>query len=180
MSRLNRTAAALMHKHGAHAATDVTGFGILGHGRNLAKNQKEALHFEIHSLPIIRSMRQVDERVQIFSLLKGLSAETSGGLLVSINCNLSSQWFCENKHIPNFCILWPSNLINKCKTIGKYVHNEILIFANGCSNATNDWPRIFLFYGKVRLDNLNMKHTTVWPPVTAVPANLAWSVICQI
>jgi len=94
MSRLNRNAAALMHKHGAHAATDVTGFGILGHGRNLAKNQKEALHFEIHTLPIIRSMRQVDERVQIFSLLKGLSAETSGGLLVSIPAD-KAEGFCK-------------------------------------------------------------------------------------
>jgi selenide,water dikinase len=33
MGRLNAKAAALMHKHGAHAATDVTGFGILGHTR---------------------------------------------------------------------------------------------------------------------------------------------------
>jgi selenide,water dikinase len=38
MARLNRNAAKLMHKYGAHAATDVTGFGILGHGRNLAAN----------------------------------------------------------------------------------------------------------------------------------------------
>jgi hypothetical protein len=28
-----------MHTHGAHAATDVTGFGILGHAQNLASNQ---------------------------------------------------------------------------------------------------------------------------------------------
>ena len=31
MARLNRNGAKLMHKHGAKAATDVTGFGILGH-----------------------------------------------------------------------------------------------------------------------------------------------------
>lgn len=33
MARLNRNAARLMHAHGAHAATDVTGFGLLGHAR---------------------------------------------------------------------------------------------------------------------------------------------------
>lgn len=84
MSRLNRTGARLMHKYGAHAATDVTGFGIVGHGRNLAKNQKSAVNFEIHSLPIIRSMKEVDDKVQMFSLLKGFSAETSGGLFICL------------------------------------------------------------------------------------------------
>lgn len=41
MARLNRHAARLMHSHGAHGATDVTGFGILGHARNLALAQSE-------------------------------------------------------------------------------------------------------------------------------------------
>ena len=31
MSSLNLQAAKLMHKYEAHGATDVTGFGILGH-----------------------------------------------------------------------------------------------------------------------------------------------------
>jgi selenide,water dikinase len=43
MSRLNKIGAKLMHKYGAHAATDVTGFGLLGHGKNLARNQKQAV-----------------------------------------------------------------------------------------------------------------------------------------
>lgn len=40
MQRLNRTAAILMKKYNAHSATDVTGFGILGHARNLARQQR--------------------------------------------------------------------------------------------------------------------------------------------
>jgi len=40
MARLNRTASRLMHKYNAHAATDVTGFGLLGHAQALARNQK--------------------------------------------------------------------------------------------------------------------------------------------
>lgn len=84
MSRLNRTAAKLMHKYGAHGATDITGFGIMGHATNLVKNQRLPLHFEIHTLPIIRSMKEVDDKVQMFSLLKGYSSETSGGLLICL------------------------------------------------------------------------------------------------
>lgn len=36
---------------GAHGATDITGFGVLGHASNLAAIQKEAVSFHIHSLP---------------------------------------------------------------------------------------------------------------------------------
>jgi selenide,water dikinase len=84
MTRLNRNGAKLMHKYGAHAATDVTGFGILGHGNNLAKNQKSAIHFEIHTLPIIKWMKEADEKTKIFNLMDGVSAETSGGLLICL------------------------------------------------------------------------------------------------
>ena len=68
-----------MHKHGAHGATDVTGFGILGHAVNLASAQKNAVDFVIHQLPIIRNMAAVAEAGGInFGLLQGRSAETSG------------------------------------------------------------------------------------------------------
>lgn len=37
MGHLNINTAKLMKKYKAHGATDVTGFGILGHGKNLAE-----------------------------------------------------------------------------------------------------------------------------------------------
>jgi selenide,water dikinase len=85
MSRLNRNAAKLMHKYGAHAATDVTGFGLLGHARNLANHQEDkSLVFRIHTLPIIDKMDVIESRVKRFNLFQGFSAETSGGLLISM------------------------------------------------------------------------------------------------
>jgi len=63
MARLNRTGAKLMHKYGAHAATDVTGFGILGHADNLAKNQTAEVSFALHTLPIIQGMVGVNKVV---------------------------------------------------------------------------------------------------------------------
>ena len=71
--------AKLMHKYGAHGATDVTGFGIVGHASNLASAQKHAVDFVIHQLPVIRDMVAVAEACGIkFGLLQGYSAETSG------------------------------------------------------------------------------------------------------
>ena len=79
MARLNRTAAKLMHKYDAHGATDVTGFGILGHAQNLVSNQKAEVSFLIHTLPILANMVAAFKACGInFKLLDGYSAETSG------------------------------------------------------------------------------------------------------
>ena len=85
MARLNRTASRLMHKYNAHAATDVTGFGLLGHAQALARNQKSEVGFVIHNLPIIAKMAAVGKACgNMFQLQQGNSAETSGGLLICL------------------------------------------------------------------------------------------------
>lgn len=85
MARLNRTGARLMHKYNAHGATDVTGFGLLGHAQNLARNQKNEVSFVIHNLPVIAKMAAVAKACgNMFQLLQGHSAETSGGLLICL------------------------------------------------------------------------------------------------
>jgi len=86
MARLNLVGAQLMHKYGATSATDVTGFGILGHAKNLAENQLDSVDFEIASLPVIKGMVKIARSVgNTFQLVQGYSAETSGGLLMSIS-----------------------------------------------------------------------------------------------
>lgn len=85
MLRLNRNAARLMSKYNAHGGTDITGFGLLGHSRNLVEAQKSNFEFVIEKVPIIRYTDLVDEYIKCFDLLKGLSAETSGGLLISFD-----------------------------------------------------------------------------------------------
>ena len=81
MARLNMNAAKLMQKYKAHCATDVTGFGILGHATNLAGGQEKEVEFVIHTLPIIANMAAVYRKCGInFKLLEGHSAETSGWL----------------------------------------------------------------------------------------------------
>ena len=68
-----------MHKYNAHGATDVTGFGLLGHANALAKVQKNEVGFVIHNLPIIAKMAAISKACgNLFGLLQGTSAETSG------------------------------------------------------------------------------------------------------
>eukprot|EP01117_Protostelium_nocturnum_P010935 TRINITY_DN3954_c0_g1_i1.p1 TRINITY_DN3954_c0_g1~~TRINITY_DN3954_c0_g1_i1.p1 ORF type:complete len:283 (+),score=89.70 TRINITY_DN3954_c0_g1_i1:337-1185(+) len=95
MARLNRNGAKLMHVYEAHGATDVTGFGLIGHAQNLVRNQKNEVDFEIERIPIFKDLKLVDEKVNSWSLLKGTSAETSGGLLIAMSPD-KAQSFCEH------------------------------------------------------------------------------------
>jgi len=96
MSRMNKVAAELMHKYDAHAGTDVTGFGVIGHSTNLALEQKYApgVSIRIHTLPILKGMTEVID-VVYFPLLEGRSAETSGGLLICLKDMETARAFCE-------------------------------------------------------------------------------------
>ena len=85
MMRLNKTAGTLMRKFRAHAATDVGGFGILGHAQTLARVQRFPVTMTIHNLPVIAKMAAVSRACGgVFGVSAGGSAETSGGLLIAI------------------------------------------------------------------------------------------------
>jgi len=87
MATLNQKSAAAMTKFtSCSSATDVTGFGLLGHAENLAKAQTDQkLSFKISALPILKHAEIIDQKFSFFKLRKGFSAETSGGLLVTID-----------------------------------------------------------------------------------------------
>lgn len=107
MTTLNDRAAEAMLAAGAHAATDITGFGLLGHAENMARASRVRLIFDSPAVPFMKRVLEliaggvvpggtrhnaqthatftdfapsVPEEVRI-----GLSdAQTSGGLLISI------------------------------------------------------------------------------------------------
>ena len=60
ITTLNRVAAETMADFEIHAATDVTGFGIAGHGLEMAKGSGVALRFKIPDLPVM------DEAVEMY------------------------------------------------------------------------------------------------------------------
>ena len=51
MVRLNDTACRLMLEHGAHACTDVTGFGVLGHALEMAEGSGVGIRIRMRDLP---------------------------------------------------------------------------------------------------------------------------------
>jgi selenide,water dikinase len=107
MKRLNRVAAELALAHGVRAATDVTGFSLLGHAWEMAQASQVGLQFHFDRLPFLRGAHrysaefifpggshdnrlyynkhvrfapQIDEAMQLLMF----DAQTSGGLLMAV------------------------------------------------------------------------------------------------
>lgn len=108
MKRLNREAAALAQDHGVRAATDITGFSLMGHGLEMARNSAVHLRFQLPAVPVLAGAEGYAQRGFIpggsadnrshyrpaVSFEKGISeaaetvlfdAQTSGGLLLSVD-----------------------------------------------------------------------------------------------
>jgi len=79
MTQSNLEVALSMQKIGVHAATDVTGFGLLGHANNVAKLSGVSIVFD--KMPVIRGTLKLAEFFG-HRLSQGLAAETAGGMLV--------------------------------------------------------------------------------------------------
>jgi selenide,water dikinase len=107
MSALNRFAGLAMRAHGAHAATDITGFGLLSHLAEIARSSDVELRLEFRAIPRIAGVLELAETAvypgavernrealsEEMLDLDGLSAaeqvllfgpETSGGLAICL------------------------------------------------------------------------------------------------
>ncbi len=107
MATLNDRAAAAMLVARAHACTDITGFGLIGHARNIAVASKVTLRIESARVPLFPGVLELSRRglnsggakrgratlAHEVNLASGLDealvnllfdAETSGGLLIVV------------------------------------------------------------------------------------------------
>lgn len=109
MRRLNKAAAGLMHTYGAHGATDITGFGVIGHAGNLAaaSTHPGGVKIVLHTLPVLTGMLAVDKAVGGgFGLVRGTSSETSGGLLVAFPTHDAAAAFIEAVSLADNAPAW--------------------------------------------------------------------------
>jgi selenophosphate synthase len=107
MATLNDRASRAMVAHGAHAATDVTGFGLAGHGLGMARGSGVALRFAAEAFPVydgalalleagVESRGAISNRASFESHIRWraetpalrerlvFDPQTSGGLLVAL------------------------------------------------------------------------------------------------
>jgi selenide,water dikinase len=61
-TQLNRVGARLGEEEAVHAITDVTGFGLLGHGLEIARGSGVALRIEAAAVPLLPRARELAER----------------------------------------------------------------------------------------------------------------------
>ncbi|MEZ5338831.1 MAG: selenide, water dikinase SelD [bacterium] len=106
MCTLNRIASELLHDCGAHASTDITGFGLLGHASDMLSTSELGIEIDAAAVPLIGRTRELAEAGNICGGTKRNAeftdsfvdytpgsehwrmilndAQTSGGLLVSL------------------------------------------------------------------------------------------------
>ena len=107
MAALNRPGAVAMQRVGVHAATDITGFGLMGHLKSMVKGSGVAAEVNLAAIPVLAGTRQLLDRgvapggthrnlssvEDVVTWDEGLTdedrlllcdAQTSGGLLMSV------------------------------------------------------------------------------------------------
>jgi selenide, water dikinase len=108
MTTLNRAAAELMRECNASAATDVTGFGLIGHASEMARGAAVTVRFELAAIPLMQGIpdlvadgmvpggcyRNRDHYLPMLhmplifddaALLPLFDPQTSGGLLIAFS-----------------------------------------------------------------------------------------------
>ena len=88
MTTTNKPVAETMMAVKPHASTDVTGFGLLGHSREIAEASK--VNIDIHTIPIMKGSLELSDLFG-YGLRTGESAETAGGMILIISDNLKES-----------------------------------------------------------------------------------------
>ncbi len=60
MRQLNKYARDIMVKYEVHSCTDVTGFGLLGHGYEMAQGSDVTIHFMTEEIPYHKALSMAD------------------------------------------------------------------------------------------------------------------------
>lgn len=118
MKQLNDVGAKLMQKYGVRGATDVTGFGLLGHISKMAKASGVAMRIDSTAVPLlpqvaellddgcipgaafknldfVRGVVSIGSGVSLASKMACADAQTSGGLLMGVDSDVAQDMLRE-------------------------------------------------------------------------------------
>mgnify|MGYP003323797459 CR=1 FL=1 len=122
MSTLNAFAGGLMYKSSVHAATDITGFGLLGHLNEMCKASQLSAEINFDVIPFIDGVESLaksenissgskrnldhandftyfDSRISEVQKLMISDAQTSGGILVALPEKAADEFAKRNVNI---------------------------------------------------------------------------------
>ena len=131
MSALNKVASTIMRHYPVHACSDITGYGLLGHGLEMASGSGVTLIFESGKLPLLQRARRLAEKGYLTggckrnrdylkdkisiekSIREGIvevafDPQTSGGLLIAL----------AEKHAPKLLEELQANGVNGAARVG--------------------------------------------------------------
>ena len=81
MTTSNKPVAEVINKIKVNAATDITGFGLVGHASEVA--EQSGLDLEITDIPVVKGSLEISDALG-YSLREGTAHETAGGMLLSV------------------------------------------------------------------------------------------------
>ncbi len=151
MSSLNKDAASLMIKHNVNAATDVTGFSLLGHLSEIVKNSNIQVEIDFDAIPLFSDVAELAKReilpgavernkeavsedlIDFTNLAKAqeyilFGPETSGGLLMFLSEKNAKQYICDIRKKGNNI----ATIIGK--TIKEQDGGKIVVKTNNANN----------------------------------------------
>lgn len=121
MAMLNKSAAEALKAYTPHSVTDVTGFGLLGHGSEMARGSNVSFEFSLSAVPVLEGTYELakkgvipggsksnhtwlenDVQYEYISLEEQLvlcDAITSGGLLVALDKHEADSYVKKLHHI---------------------------------------------------------------------------------
>jgi len=120
MTQSNLEVAQAMNEVGVNAATDITGFGLLGHANNVSS--LSGVDVVLDRLPVIKGTLKLAEFFG-HNLSSGYGAETAGGMLV----------FMESTKVESFQKLLADKGL-PCWTVGKAMSSE----GSPCASLAQD------------------------------------------
>jgi selenide,water dikinase len=155
MASLNKTAGEQMVLRNAHAATDVTGFSLLGHMSEIIKNSKVEAEIDFDALPLFSGVKELSQREilpgavernreSVAASLLDLTAlapaqenvlfgpETSGGLLV----------FLPKDAAPDYVKTLQKAGVKHCAIIGRVTKENPQGLIRITSRKVEDWQKI--------------------------------------
>jgi selenide,water dikinase len=140
MSTLNKLAADIMTEIGVNSATDVTGFGLLGHLSEMCKASNISAKIDYHALPFLltvkklaeqgvvpggtkRNLKFIKDKVQFGEQLTDIDkllladAQTSGGLLISLSAEKAEKYITKFNELSDIKAVVIGEIVEKSERI---------------------------------------------------------------